>query len=252
VFIKIVPHSNGETKTVISLNLYKVVINIAFMDDKSHNGIPNFKIVNGKKVFNCTLCGECCHIREKDKGISNEDEEKYRHYMFNKFGIIYLARLSDITINVWPEEAEVLKEEAKLRGIKLDLVPKRAVYDKSHHELIILDYYINHDICPFYDKKSRLCGIYLNRPLICNSYPLLTTKNLGKCKYKLNNPDDYDAEKIAAEKLEKMINLQKNIIQSLIEKGEIVIPEHLTNVQLDDILRTAKFKELRIMDKIKK
>jgi len=222
------------------------------MDNKSHNEIPNVKIVNGKKVFNCTLCGECCHIREKDKGISSVDEEVYRHYMFNKFGIIYLARLTDITINVWPEEVEVLKAEAKLKGITLNIVPKRAVYDKSHHELIILDYFINHDICPFFDKKSKLCGVYAIRPLICNSYPLLTTKNLGKCKYKLTNPDDYDAEKVAAEKLESMINLQKNIIQSLISKGEIVIPEQLTEIQMDDILRTARFKELRVMDKIKK
>lgn len=252
MFIKIVPHSDGITKIDVSLNLYKVMTNIAFMDDKSFNGIPNVKVVNGKKVFNCTLCGECCHIREKDKGISNVDEEVYRHYMFNKFGIIYLARLTDITINVWPEEAEILKEEARIKGVKLDLVPKRAVYDKSHHELIILDYYINHDVCPFFNKKSKLCGVYTRRPLICMSYPLLTTKNLGKCKYKLTNHDDYDSEKVAAEKLELMINMQKNIIQSLIEKQEIVIPEQLTNVELDDILRTAKFKELRIMDKIKK
>jgi Fe-S-cluster containining protein len=212
--------------------------------------IPNTKIVNGKKVFNCTLCGSCCHIREKDKGISNEEEEQYRHYMFNKFGIIYLARLTDITINVWPEEAEKLKEEAKIKGVKLKIVPKRAVYDKSHHELIILDYYLDHDICPFFNKKDKLCGVYAVRPIICRSYPLLTTKNLGKCEYKLINPDDYDSEKVEAEKLEKMINLQKKIIESLVSKGEIIIPEQITNVQMDDILRTAKFKELRIMDKI--
>jgi Fe-S-cluster containining protein len=216
----------------------------------SCNGIPNTKTVDGKKVFNCTLCGECCHIREKDKGISIEDEEKYRQYMFSKFGIVYLARLSDITINVWPEEAEKLKEEAKSRGIKIKILPKRVVYDKSHHELIVLDYYIDHDICPFFDKKDKLCGVYQIRPIICRSYPLLTTSNLGKCKYKLTNPDDYDSEKLEAAKLEKMITMQKNIIQSLIEKNEIIIPEEINNVFLDGILRTARFKELRIMDKI--
>ena len=221
-------------------------------NNMSYNGIPNTKKVNGKTVFNCTLCGECCHIREKDKGISIEDEEKYRHYMFNKFGILYLARLSDITINVWPEEAEVLKKEAESKGIKLKIVPKRVVYDKSHHELIILDYYIDHDICPFFDKKDRLCGVYQSRPIICRSYPLLTTKNLGKCKYKLNNVDDYDSEKHEAEKLESMINMQKRVIQSMIENKEIIIPEQITNVQMDDILRTARFKELRLMDMISK
>ena len=219
-------------------------------DLMSRNGIPNTKIVNGKTVFNCVQCGGCCHIREKDKGISNEDEEKYRQYMFNKFGIIYLARLSDITINVWPEEVEILKKEAATRGIRLNIIPKRAVYDTSHHELIILDYFIDSDVCPFFNNDDKLCGIYEYRPLICRSYPLLTTKNLGKCKYKLTNTDDYDTEKFAAEKLEKMINMQKNIIQSMIENKEIIIPEQITNVQLDDILRTARFKEFRLMHKI--
>ena len=216
----------------------------------NHIEIPNTKLVNGKTVFNCTQCGECCNIREKDKGISNEDEEKYRQYMFNNFGIIYLARLTDITINVWPEEAETLKNEASLRGIKLKLIPKRAIYDKSHHELIILDYFIDHDICPFFNNEDKLCTIYEQRPLICRSYPLLTTKNLGKCKYKLANPLDYDTEKVWAQKLEAVINLQKNILSSMIPAGTIVIPEQITDVQLDDILRTAKFKELRLLDKI--
>ena len=67
---------------------------------KYYKDVPNQILLNGKTVFNCTRCGECCHIREKDKGISVEDEDKYRQYMFSKFGIIYLARLADITINV--------------------------------------------------------------------------------------------------------------------------------------------------------
>jgi Fe-S-cluster containining protein len=214
------------------------------------NSIPNTKVANGKTVFNCTLCGACCHIREQDKNISSEEEETYRHYMFNKFGIIYLARLSDITINVWPEEAELLKIEAKTRGIDLKLIPKRAVYDKSHHELIILDYFIDHDICPFFNHKEKLCTVYTIRPIICRSYPLLTVKNLGKCTYKLSNLDDYDSEKLEAEKLERMVVLQKHILSDLISKGEIVIPESISEVEMDDILRTAVFKELRVMDKI--
>jgi len=212
--------------------------------------MDNFRFVDGKKVFNCVQCGECCHIREKDKGISDVDEEKYRQYMFSMFGIIYLARLSDITINVWPEEVEVLKDEAKRRGLKLNIVPKRAVYDSKHHELIILDYFIDHDICPFFDKSLKMCTVYDYRPIICRSYPLISSKSFGKCKYKLENPSDYDLEKVAAVKLDSMVNMQKNIIKSLIDNGEIVVPDKISAVQMDDIFRTAKFKELRIMDKI--
>ncbi|MGV8171621.1 MAG: YkgJ family cysteine cluster protein [Candidatus Woesearchaeota archaeon] len=209
----------------------------------------NFKFVNGKKIFNCVQCGECCHIREKDK-VTDADEEKYRQYMFNKFGIIYLARLSDITINVWPEEAEILKREAKIRNVRLKIIPKRAVYDSKHHELIILDYFIDHDICPFFDKSNKVCSIYSYRPTICRSYPLITSKSLGKCVYKLDNPLDYGSECVDAARLDLMVVMQKNIIRSLIDKGEIIVPEEISAVQLDDIFRTAKFKELRIMDKL--
>lgn len=220
------------------------------MNDKAIGSQDNFKYVDEKKVFNCTQCGECCHIREKDKDISNEEEEKYRQYMFNKFGIIYLARLTDITINVFPEEAEALRREAESKDIKLKILPKRAVYDEKHHELLILDYYIDHDVCPFFDKKRRLCGVYSSRPLICRSYPLLTTKTLGKCRYKQDDPDAYDSERLEAELLEKMVIMQKSILKSLVDDGSIIIPSQLTNVQLDDIFRTARFKELRMMDKL--
>jgi Fe-S-cluster containining protein len=214
-----------------------------------YEGVPNIQVVNGRKVFNCTLCGECCHIRE-NKGITSEDEQKYREFMYAKFGIIYLARLNDITINIWPEEAEILKQEAKEKKINIKLVPKRVIYDKLHHEIIILDYFIDHDICPFFNKKDRLCSVYKSRPIICHSYPLLTTKNLGKCSYKLEDPRDYDSEMIAAEKLDKMIGMQKNVIKQMIETKKIKIPESITPMELDSILRTAKFKELRIMDKM--
>lgn len=220
------------------------------MEIKEYKGVKNIKIINNKEFFNCVQCGKCCHIREKDKGLSQDDEEKYRQYMFAKFGIIYLASLSDITINVWPEEAEILKNLAEKRSIKLNIVPKRAVYDKAHHELIILDYFIDHDICPFYKDKS--CTIYTSRPLICRSYPLITSKNLGKCEYKLKDPNHYLEEKPESEKLDMMVNMQKNIIHSMIVDGSIIIPETISNVEMDDILRTAKFKELRILNKIKK
>jgi Fe-S-cluster containining protein len=212
--------------------------------------MDNFKFVDGRKVFKCVQCGSCCHIRERDKGISIEDEEKYRQYMFAKFGILYLARLSDITINVWPEEAEILKKEAESKSIKLKILPKRAVYDEKHHELLILDYYIDHDTCPFFDSKKKLCEVYKSRPIICRSYPLLTSNTLGKCEYKLDDVTAYDTEIHEAKYLEKMVNMQKVIIQSLTDNGSIIIPSELTNIQLDNIFRTAKFKELRIMDKL--
>ncbi len=222
-----------------------------FKEYKEHSGIANIKLINNKEFFNCTQCGECCHIRESNKGISSDDEEKYRHYMFNKFGIIYLAKLNDITINVLPEEAELLKKEAQIRKLDLDIVPKRVVYDSKTHELIILDYFINHDICPFFNKKTKQCSVYSIRPLICRSYPLLTTTSLGKCKYKLTDSKKYDSELFEAQKLELVVSKQKSVLQSMIANQDIVIPESITDIEMNHILTTAKFKELRILASIK-
>lgn len=216
---------------------------------KYFEGVPNIRVINGKKIFNCTQCGQCCHIRERDKGISTDEENTYKQYMFQKFGIIYLAKLSDITINIWPEEAEILRKEANAKNINIKILPKRAVYDEKNHELIILDYYIDHDICPFFDGKRRLCGVYDVRPIICRSYPLLTTKNLGKCEYKLLDVDNYGDEKTEAERLEKIINKQKSVIKSLIDSGDITVPKTISHDEMENIIKTARFKELRVMDK---
>ncbi len=179
---------------------------------KEFEGIKNVKIVDGKKVFNCTMCGKCCYFRE-DKNITKEDEQKYYDYMYSKYGILYLAPLSDITINVWPEEAEKLRRIAIEKGVDVKLRPKRAVYDEKNNELIILDYFIDHDVCPFFDKKKRTCGVYDDRPLICRAFPLLSTKTTGNCEYKLFDTNEYADEQTEAKKLEKMVDFKKKIIQ---------------------------------------
>lgn len=194
--------------------------------------------------FICTQCGECCHIREK-KNMTLDEESAYTSYMYTRFGIIYLANLSEITINVWPEEKTILEKEALKSGINLNIKPKRAVHNSKTNELIILDYFIDHDICPFFDKKTKLCGVYELRPLICKSYPLLTTQNLGKCRYKKLDVNAYGSEKEAAIKLDQRIAKQKQILLQMIQNKEIVIHD-MTDLELHKILSTAVFKELRI------
>ncbi|MGV8151254.1 MAG: YkgJ family cysteine cluster protein [Candidatus Woesearchaeota archaeon] len=215
-------------------------------DPKNHENkfLPNPELEKQNmksKIFICTKCGECCHIREK-KNISEEEERKYHLYMYKKFGIIYLAKLSEITINVWPEEKDLLEAEAKKRGIKILLRPKRAFYDSKDNALVILDYFIDHGICPFFDRKEKKCTVYNIRPLICQSYPLLTTKTLGKCKYKKIDVNHYDSEKKPALELEKRTSIIKNTIKDLIDKGHIDVkinPQSINSMN-------PKIRELRL------
>src|SRR3989339_106874 len=192
---------------------------------------------NASKTFICTQCGECCHIREK-KNITDKDEQNYFNYMHKHYGIIYLAPLSEITINISPEEKHILEQEAKNKNIDLSIKPKRAIALKSN-ELLILDYFIDHDICPFFDRKNKLCTVYDKRPLICRSYPLLSSKTLGKCKFKKKNPKMYSYEKIYAKKLDSIVNKQKEIIKTL----DI-------NYELVDVNKIKNLKELHILKKV--
>lgn len=198
---------------------------------------------NESKVFICTQCGECCHIRE-EKNINKEQENNYFAYMYKSFGILYFARLSEITINVWPEEKEILEKEAEKKDINISIKPKRGFYNKKDNAFVIIDYFIDHDICPFFDEGKKQCGVYDNRPMICRSYPLLTTNTLGKCRYKKLDVEAYGPEKPIAEKLEKRTTTIKRVIKELKDKGEI--DTSISPTEINELMKNAEIKELRI------
>ena len=210
---------------------------------------PNPKLLKkneNSKIFVCTQCGECCHIRE-DKYFTQKEEEEYKKYMYKSFGIIYLAGLHEITISIWPEEKESLEKEAKKKKTELKIRPKRAVYNSKTNQLIMLDYFIDHETCPFFDKKKKQCTVYESRPLICRSYPLLSTNSYGKCKYKKTDLNAYGQEKKEAAELEQRIIKQKNLLHEMILKDEI--RTHMNDTELKSVLSTAKITELRMMKK---
>lgn len=199
---------------------------------------------NASKTFVCTQCGECCHIREK-KNIKPEDEQAYNNFMYKNYGIIYLAKLDDVTINIWPEESDALIEEAKKRSMTLNMRPKRVVYNVLTNELFVIDYFIDHDICPFFDKKNKLCTVYDIRPQICKSYPMLTIKSLGKCKYKKLDPEAYDSEKPIAALLERKIVALKHILTKMIAEGTIM-NKPISAEELNNLLSKADVKNLSV------
>jgi len=197
------------------------------------------------KIFICTQCGECCYIRE-NKNITKKEEDSFKNYLFRHYGIIYLADLSEITISLIPEEKDRLENEAKKRNLELAIKPKRAIYDKKEDRLIILDYFIDHDICPFFDIKSKNCTVYDIRPTICRSYPLTTTKSYGKCKYKKLDFMAYDKELTQAKNSEDLIKRQKELIKKMISSEEIIIPKTIDEKEMEHMIKTAKIVELRL------
>jgi len=195
-----------------------------------------------RKVWECMGCGECCHIRERDK-ISAEDELKYKEFMKSQFGIFYLATLSDVTINIWPQEAELLRTEAKKRGMNISIRPKRALVTPQD-ELIVMDYFIDHDVCPFFDKEKKNCTVYDIRPLICRAYPLTSPTTYGKCKYKTLNLQEYGTEMDFAKELQSRLDKEKAIITDLMLKGMII--REFGEKELLKKLDTLQFRELRL------
>jgi len=170
--------------------------------------------------FSCKKCGKCCHLRN-DNAFDKDVDNDFVDLMFREFGISYLAPISRITINVWPEERELLLEEAKRRNINVNIAPKRGIYDEKSGNLIVLDYFIDSDVCPFYDDKTRSCTAYSIRPRICRSYPLTSLSTLGNCPNKAplgTYDEEFNDAKLLVERLEK----QKRIISNLLKSGDII------------------------------
>jgi len=105
--------------------------------------------------------------------LTDDEEEKLKKLVFQKSGVIYLRTIKKFFLAVDKEEAEKLKEHAKKLGINAEIKPNKIIYDKGEDKVIIYDYYLNHEVCPFYRDNS--CKVYNDRPIAC-SLKLARTK----------------------------------------------------------------------------
>ncbi|MEK6968571.1 MAG: YkgJ family cysteine cluster protein [Nanoarchaeota archaeon] len=99
-------------------------------------------------VFECHKCGNCC-------------KSVYRSTEFHD-GFF-----------VTDSEADWLRKEAKEKGISLSLKAQVGIADKISKKYIVTLWKVNHDSCPFF--KEGLCSAYEKRPLICRSFPVVST-----------------------------------------------------------------------------
>jgi Fe-S-cluster containining protein len=125
------------------------------------------------KIEPCKFCAECCRFREKID-FNEKEELNIKKALFEKTGTIYLYPFSRYTINITIKEKEILEKEAKKKGIKINILPKKIFITKEG--IAVYDYFIDADVCPFLTKENR-CSIYEKRPLICQQFPKIEYDN---------------------------------------------------------------------------
>lgn len=118
----------------------------------------------------CNRCGKCCIIREKDFHLDPELDYKMRKRMFEKTGVVYLYPLPYYTLSVTHEEKVVMEQEAERLGKKPVFLPKKIIHDTAGDEWIVIDWFLDHDVCPFLEE-TNVCTIYEKRPLVCRAFP---------------------------------------------------------------------------------
>lgn len=99
-------------------------------------------------TYRCKMCGTCCHEVPGD----------------------YVKR-----IPLYPEEADILIEIAKKRGVDFRIIEDLVFPDDINQKIIVLTYRIKLDNpskgCPFYEKNKG-CAVHDFKPLACQAYPL--------------------------------------------------------------------------------
>jgi Fe-S-cluster containining protein len=121
-----------------------------------------------KKTGICTRSGRCCHIRDKAIMDVKEDIE-FRKAMYAKTGVIYMYPMSRYTITLTKAEKERLEKRALEKKVQLHILPKKIMF--INNQIAVIDWFIDHDICPFFNETEIACTIYKDRPLVCKHFP---------------------------------------------------------------------------------
>lgn len=126
-------------------------------------------------AFTCPPdCGWCCtHLkREEEPG-----EAEFRDALRDEG--IYSCGHAPRGLSLSPAEADGMRDEAKRRGLRVDLHPRTYLLDARRRAAVVLDWHWDHVSCPFYADYK--CTAYDARPLVCRAFPVL----LGAPKWTL-------------------------------------------------------------------
>lgn len=109
--------------------------------------------------------------------LTKEEDYKIRKKLYENTGIIYLYPLKHYTISLTKEEKETLEAEARKLNIKIKILPKKITINTNKTKAEIIDYFIDHDICPFL-KNKNFCLIYNSRPQVCRIFPHIMKQDI--------------------------------------------------------------------------
>lgn len=124
--------------------------------------------------FECKMCGECCRNM---RGRVAKTPPKLPPYLF-----MAVSR-SLKTIGLFEWEVPILRTKAKRLSISLRVKPDTVIWDEKSKKPIVTMWNLDHDNCPFLSEDNK-CRIYRHRPLVCQTYPLMTFGLVGDASEK--------------------------------------------------------------------
>lgn len=120
-------------------------------------------------TFTCVKCGHCRENINNSKGLPFDPTSKPR----DNFKVT-LEPLSTGGLVLFPWEREPLIKLAKKMGVKVDIRLSAGLFSKTDKSIVIVEYILHCDKCPFL-SNSKTCDIYNDRPLICRTFPIMST-----------------------------------------------------------------------------
>jgi len=130
-------------------------------------------------VFECSRCGNCCeHLRGR---ISEEDARARSPYIF------MLVPPSLMTLGLHEWELPGLREKAVSLSIDLRIRPSMVMWDETSKTALTIMWNLDHEDCPFFSQE-RICKIYKDRPLVCQTFPLITAGLLSHVIQRISEP----------------------------------------------------------------
>lgn len=167
--------------------------------------MPKFNF-NCKKTLVCERCGDCCHIRQSELvKLTDEEDYKIRKKLYENTGIIYLFPLKNYTISLTKEEKQTLEDEAKRLKIKIKILPKKIVINRTKTKAEVIDYFVDHNICPFL-KDQNICLIYESRPQVCRIFPHIMKQDIINPSVLIEKNSNFEHILKKAKQLTKITN----------------------------------------------
>lgn len=99
--------------------------------------------------FECKGCGACC----SERSIDEAPEDMYP--TFSKNSYVFYCCKPTLTLFDW--EAKELAEAAEEKGIKVDIVPFRVVYDTAKNQTIVMQVHPEREEVPTAHRQQVLC-----------------------------------------------------------------------------------------------